>query len=74
MAKPQKTTMQADPTPKVQMCANCFELVSRWGQPMDKAWARDMLDLWLERQIDSAHTHVYDGGIPLKGNEHVKPQ
>ncbi len=67
-----KTTMQ--PEPKVEMCANRFELISRWGQPVDKAWAREMLEMWLERQMDSSHTHVYDGVIPQKGDEHVKPR
>ena len=61
--------MSADP-PKVEMCANRFELISSWGEPVDKAWARDMFERWLEQRMDLTRPTVYDGSIPSKGNEH----
>ena len=39
-----KTSMQAKP--KVEMCANRFELVTQLGQPVDKAWAMGMFKTW----------------------------
>ena len=57
--------------PKVELCANRFELISRWGQPVDKVWARDMLELWLRQRLDATGPSVYDGGIPAKGPEHA---
>jgi hypothetical protein len=65
--------MQADPPPWIEMCANRFELVTQWGQPVDKVWAMGMFKAWLDGRIDSAPPHVYDGGIPQKGDEHVQP-
>lgn len=57
--------------PKVEMCANRFKLISRWGQPVDKVWARDMLELWLQQRLDLTDPSVYDGGILTKGPEHA---
>jgi hypothetical protein len=59
--------------PKIEMCANRFELISRWGQPVDKVWARDMLERWLQQRLDLTDPSVYDGGIPAKGPEHAIP-
>lgn len=67
MAKSQRTTMQPDPPPKVEMCANRFELISRWGEPVDKAWARDMFERWLDQRVDLTDASVYDDLIPAKG-------
>jgi hypothetical protein len=67
MANPQRTTMQLDPPPKVEMCANRFELISRWGEPVDKAWARDMYERWLDQRVDLTDATVYDDLIPAKG-------
>ena len=63
--------MSTDTQPAViEMCANRFELISRWGEPVDKEWARRMLDRWLDQRVDLTRPTVYDGGIPSKGNEH----
>lgn len=59
--------MQPDPPPKVEMCANRFELISRWGEPVDKAWARDMFERWLDQRVDLTDASVYDDLIPAKG-------
>ena len=59
--------MQLDPPPKVEMCANRFELISRWGEPVDKAWARDMFERWLDQRVDLTDATVYDDLIPAKG-------
>lgn len=56
--------MQSDPPPKVEMCANRFELISRWGEPVDKEWARDMFERWLDQRVDLTQPSVYDAGIP----------
>jgi hypothetical protein len=47
--------MQLDP--KVEMCANRFELISRWGQPVDKEWARSMFELWLAQRDDAPQSY-----------------
>ena len=60
-------------SPKVELCANRFELICRWGQPVDKAWARDMLERWLQQRLDLTDVSVYDGGIPAKGPENANP-
>lgn len=57
--------------PKVEMCANRFELISSWGEPIDKAWARDMLERWLQQRLDSTAPCDYDHAIPAKGPEHA---
>ena len=59
--------MQSDPPPKVEMCANRFELISSWGEPVDKAWARDMFERWLDQRVDLTDASVYDDLIPAKG-------
>lgn len=59
--------MQPDPPPKVEMCANRFELISSWGEPVDKAWARDMFERWLDQRVDLTDASVYDDLIPAKG-------
>jgi hypothetical protein len=52
------------------MSATRFELVAPWGQPVDKEWALRQLVAWLDNRLDLTRPTVYDGGIPLKGNEH----
>jgi hypothetical protein len=59
---------------KVEMSANRFELISRWGQPVDKDWARDMFERWLMQRMDLTPPSVYDHGIPSKGVEHDQPR
>ena len=66
--------MQSDPPPKVEMCANRFELISSWGEPVDKEWARDMFERWLMQRMDLIPAIVYDAGIPSKGVENDQPQ
>jgi hypothetical protein len=56
---------------RVEMSANRFELISEWGEPLDKDWARDMFERWLRQRVDLTRVSVYDGGIPAKGNEHA---
>ena len=64
--------MSADiiPPARVEMCANRFELISRWGEPVDKVWARNMFDLWLEQRVDLTPPTVYDSGVQAKGTDH----
>ena len=64
--------MSADlnPPARVEMCANRFELISRWGEPVDKAWARRMFDVWLEQRVDQPEASVYDLGVQTKGTDH----
>jgi hypothetical protein len=57
--------------PKVETCANRFELISRWGQPVDKVWARDMLERWLDQRLDAPVASDYDRANPAKGPEHA---
>jgi len=52
---------------RVEMCANRFELISSWGEPVDKAWARDMFERWLNQRVDLTDASVYDDLIPAKG-------
>jgi hypothetical protein len=52
------------------MCANRFELISRWGEPVDKEWARRMLDRWLDQRVDLTQPSVYDSGVQAKGTDH----
>ena len=66
--------MQSDEPARVEMCANRFELISRWGEPIDKEWARRMFDVWLEQRMDLTLPSVYDHGIPSKGVEHDQPR
>jgi len=58
--------MQFD-APRVQMCANRFELIRSWGEPVNKAWARDMLERWLKRRVDLTDATVYDLAVQTKG-------
>jgi hypothetical protein len=64
-------TMQPKEPARVEMSANRFELISEWGEPLDKDWARDMFERWLRQRVDLTRVSVYDGGIPAKGNEHA---
>jgi hypothetical protein len=59
--------MQSDQPAKIEMCANRFELISSWGEPVDKAWARDMFERWLNQRVDLTDASVYDDLIPAKG-------
>ena len=52
------------------MCANRFELISRWGEPIDKEWARRMFNIWLEQRVDLTDPSVYDAGVQGKGDHH----
>ena len=58
---------------RVEMCANRFELISEWGQPVDKAWARDMFDRWLDQRMDVIEGSDYHAGVQTKGDTHVRP-
>lgn len=64
------TIMQPDLPPKVEMCANRFELISSWGEPVDKAWARDMFERWLDQRVDLTDATVYDARVQGKGTDH----
>jgi len=55
---------------RVEMCANRFELISSWGEPVDKAWARDMFERWLDQRVDLTDATVYDSGVQGKGTDH----
>jgi hypothetical protein len=62
--------MQSDQSPRIHMCANRFELISSWGEPVDKAWARDMFERWLDQRVDLTDATVYDSGVLTKGDNH----
>ena len=49
------------------MCANRFELISSLGDPVDKAWARDMFERWLDQRMDLTDATVYDLAVQTKG-------
>ena len=55
---------------KVEMSANRFELISSWGEPVDKEWARDMFERWLMQRVDLTQPSVYDAGVQAKGDHH----
>lgn len=55
---------------RVEMCANRFELISSWGEPVDKDWARDMFERWLNQRVDLTDATVYDSGVQAKGTDH----
>jgi hypothetical protein len=59
-----------DQPARVEMSANRFELISRWGQPVDKDWARDMFERWLMQRVDLTQPSVYDAGVQAKGDHH----
>ena len=61
--------MSAEPA-RVEMGANRFELISSWDEPVDKAWARDMLERWLNQRVDLTQASVYDDKIQVKGDYH----
>ena len=63
-------TDDLNPPARVEMCANRFELISSWGEPVDKEWARDMFERWLEQRMDLTQASVYDGGVQAKGDHH----
>ena len=62
--------MQSDQSARVEMCANRFELISSWGEPVDKEWARDMFERWLNQRVDLTDATVYDSGVQAKGTDH----
>jgi hypothetical protein len=62
--------MQSDQPARVEMCANRFELISSWGEPVDKEWARDMFERWLNQRVDLTDATVYDSGVQAKGTDH----
>jgi hypothetical protein len=62
--------MQSDQPARVEMCANRFELISSWGEPVDKDWARDMFEQWLNQRVDLTDATVYDSGVQAKGTDH----
>ena len=51
--------------PKVELCVNRFELISRWEQPVDKAWARSMFEQWLAQRDDAPQG--YDAAKQILG-------
>lgn len=63
--------MQHDHTAKVETGLNRFELICRWGEPIDWEWAHEQLTAWLRSRVDVGAASVYDDGIPLRGDEHA---
>jgi hypothetical protein len=64
--------MSADTQPaKIEMCGNRFGLIiSSWDDPVDKTWARDMLERWLHQRVDLTQAKVYDDETQVKGDYH----
>lgn len=58
-------------TAKVEASQNRFEVICRWGEPIDMDWTRSQLEAWLQRRMDASPATVYDAGIPAKGDEHA---
>ena len=54
-------------TAKVEVSLNRFELICRWGEPLDWEWAHEQLTAWLRSRVDAEASSVYDHGIPLRG-------
>lgn len=52
--------------PKVETCANRFELIARWGRPINEAWAHAMLAKWLANRS----ANDYDSAVETKGDHH----
>ena len=52
------------------MSLNRFELISRWGEPLDWEWARAQLEVWLRSRVDLTQASVYDLGVQTKGTDH----
>jgi hypothetical protein len=66
--------MQDNHTARVEASLNRFELISRYGEPLDWEWARAQLEVWLRSRVDAAMPSVYDSVIPSRGVEHDQPQ
>ena len=64
--------MHPDHTAKVEASLNRFELISRWGEPLDWEWAHEQLTAWLRSRVDVEPASVYDADIPLRGT-HDQP-
>lgn len=62
--------MQSDHTAKVEVSLNRFELISRYGEPLDWEWARAQLEAWLRSRVDLTQPSVYDSGVQAKGTDH----
>lgn len=54
--------MNTEEGAKVEMSLNRFELISRWGEPLDWEWARAQLEVWLRSRVDLTQASVYDSG------------
>ena len=52
--------------PKVEAYANRFELIARWGQPVDDVWAHAELAKWLANRS----ANDYDSRVETKGDHH----
>jgi hypothetical protein len=59
---------------KIETCDNRFEVICRWGEPIDMDWTRSQLEAWLQRRLDAQTASVYDGGILSRGVENDQPQ
>jgi hypothetical protein len=59
-----------DQPARVEMCANRFELITPWGQPVDKEWAMRQFAKWLNNRLDLTRPSVYDSGVQAKGTDH----
>lgn len=64
--------MQPDlnPPARAEMGLNRFEIICRWGEPLDWDWARDQLEAWLRSRVDLTEASVYDAGVQAKGTDH----
>ena len=65
--------MQPEHTAKVEVGLNRFELICRWGEPLDWEWAHEQLTIWLRSRVDAQAASVYDADIPSRG-AHDQPQ
>jgi hypothetical protein len=70
MQSDQRNIMQPDHnlTTKIETCDNRFEVICRWGEPIDMDWTRSQLEAWLQRRMDAQTASVYDADILLRGN------
>ena len=62
--------MQPNQPARVETCANRFELICRWGEPLDKELAHAQLERWLNWRVDLTEATVYDSGVQAKGTDH----
>lgn len=58
------------PPARAEVGLNRFEIICRWGEPLDWDWARAQLEQWLRSRVDLTQASDYDSGVQAKGTDH----